>query len=64
MNHITSEKKLRGRVEKIRAALRFGNDLIEAMKADGRQVPALVFERQIELYEELAEALSIGSGDE
>ena len=44
----------------IRAAINFGKEIIEEYKKLGKEVPAFVYERQIELYEKLAEALSIG----
>lgn len=44
----------------IRAAINFGMDAIREYKERGEEAPAWVYERVIELYEKLVEAISIG----
>lgn len=44
----------------IRSAINFGKEAIEKYKKSGEEVPESVYERMMELYEQLAEALSIG----
>ena len=45
-------------VVEIKAAINFGKEIISEYKELGREVPSFVYERQIELYEELEKALS------
>lgn len=44
----------------IRAAINFGKETIEYYHEQEKVVPRFVYERIIELYEELVKALSIG----
>ena len=47
-------------VPEIRAAINFGKDAIKEYRDRGQIPPAWIFDRIFELYEMLAEALSIG----
>ena len=45
-------------IGEIRAAIDFGKKVIEDYKTRGEEVPGWVYERMMQLYEELAENLS------
>lgn len=47
-------------VEEIKAAINFGKEIINEYKKLGREVPSFVYERQIELCEELTNKLENG----
>lgn len=47
-------------ITEIRAAIAFGKEYIEWCKEKGEKPADFAYDRLLELYEELAEALSIG----